>query len=305
MSRFAAPSARDRGQILVVGAFAIALLIVALAVVLNSAAFTENLATDGDGGAAQDALRFERDANASVAGMMVAVNREGNATKADLDAAVEEWEALANAEASTRGTVVAVNVTSVDEFGSRIAQANESRTFTDANETANWTAVNGTDKIASFEMTLNRSTLANETDADKFTVTATNGTADWNATFVDNGTAIVATVDGPSGTETCTVATNGTVVDFVDGRIGNQTCPALSITGQLDGPYTIAFEDATRATGTFELVVDKVISPDARFSADGPTLTDAIWKVSVRISYDSARVSYGSLFSVEVTDAPS
>lgn len=307
MSRFAAPSEHDRGQILVVGAFAIALLIVALAVVLNGAAFTENLATDGDGGAAQDALRFERDAKAGVAGTMVTVNRKGNA-KNDLEPAlteaVEDWEALTNAEASTRGMVVEVEVASGSaSYGSRIAQANDSRQFTDANGTANWTVVDGTEKIALFEMALNRSALANETDADQFTVTATNGTTDWSATFVDNGSAIVATVDGPSGTETCTVATNATVVDFVDGRIGNQTCSGLAIASQLDGPYTIGFEDATEATGTFELVVDKVISPDARFGAGGPTLTDAIWEVSVRISYDSARISYQTLFTVTVGDA--
>lgn len=326
LSRLVGQASDDRGQLLVVGAFAIALLIVALAVVLNAAAYTETLSTDGDGGVAQDAIRFERDVNRSVAGTMYTVNRQnGDATEADLSDALAEWEKRVNDDGATRGVVTNVEVVSGSAtFGSRIAQENESRGFTDANGTANWTVVNETDEVAQFRLTLNRTTLTNESDPDPFTVSATNGTANWSATFVDNGTAINATVVGPSETATCSLPTsftvgnvtgngtvenvtyNTTVVNVAAGTLGNQSCPQLAFTEILGGPYAIGFENAENTTGTFELVVDKQVAEfptDGRFGTDGPTLTDALWSAEMRVSYDSARVSYTTQITAYVEGA--
>lgn len=296
----------DRGQILVVGAFAIALLLVALAIVLNGAAATENLATDGDGGAARDAIRFERDAKAGVAGAMVAVNREAYETEVGLEAAleetVEEWSAAADQSGASRGVSVTVDDVSVVSYGVRVAQENDSRTFVDADGSADWTLASDADDVALFRARLDRSSLANETAGDPFSVTATDGTDTWRATFVDDGTAINVVVVGPEGTTTCSTTANETVVDFVAGSLGNQSCPALSLSDDLTGPYAVGVENATNATGTFEFVVgpNATVADDGRFGADGPTRSPALYEVQVSIDYESARVSYGNTFTVEV-----
>lgn len=299
----------DRGQILVVGAFAIALLLVALAVVLNGAAVTENLATDGDGGAVRDAIRLERDAKAGVAGAMVAVNREGYETEADLETAlvdaVAEWSAAADENGANRGVSVTVDDVSVGSYGVRVAQENDSRTFADANGSADWTLASDADDVPLFRARLNRSSLTNETAGDPFTVIATDGADTWRATFVDNGTATNVTVEGPGGTTTCSTTANETAVDFVAGSLGNQSCSALSFSDDLAGPYTVGFENATNATGTFELVVgpNATVADDGRFGADGPTRSPALYEVQVSVDYESARVSYGNTITVEVGEA--
>ncbi|MEF8907354.1 MAG: hypothetical protein V5A13_05805, partial [Haloarculaceae archaeon] len=48
---------RDRGQIILVTAFALAVAFVALSVVINGAIFTQNLATRGDTAGGGDALQ--------------------------------------------------------------------------------------------------------------------------------------------------------------------------------------------------------------------------------------------------------
>jgi hypothetical protein len=318
LSRLVGEASDDRGQLLVVGAFAIALLIVALAVTLNAAAYTETLSTDGDGGVAQDAIRFERDVDQSVGGTMLAVSREGDADVTDLNAALTEWEKQVNEDGATRGVVADVEVVGPTTYGARIAQENESRGFVDANGTANWTVVDATSNVAQFRLTLNRTTLTNESEPNPFTVSVTDGTDDWNVTFVDNGSAINATVVDPSGTTICSVpmnatagngtatTSNTTVVNFAAGTLGNQSCPALAFTDTLASPYTISFENAANTTGTFELVVDKQVgsfTPGDRFGGDGPTLTRALWSTDVTISYETARVSYATQITVYVEGA--
>ena len=64
----------DRGQIILVAAFAIAVIFVSLALIVNSAIFTENLASRGETAGSDGALSMRAMVETNVGDSMEAIN---------------------------------------------------------------------------------------------------------------------------------------------------------------------------------------------------------------------------------------
>jgi hypothetical protein len=301
----------DRAQLLLVGAFALAVLVVALALVTNGAAQTETLATDRtDAGDLRDAVRFRDDVRRGLGGIVDTVNRNGDddygALRDDLNASVEEWERLAARGSAGDGVGVSVELTNdpltSDERGSRISQTPE-REFTDSNGTANWRLASSVDRTRAFEVNVSRANLSSGCGG-CFTVVAENGTATWRAQFTRGPSEIQVAVDGPTGAETCTIPADSTVVDLSAGTVPDRSCSFPAFAEGLGGPYNITYQNGDAGTGTYALVIDtdEPLVDDSPYAATGPSLSRAIYSADVTVRYRTPSLTYTTTVRVTPGD---
>ena len=88
----------DRGQLILVGAFIIAAAFIVLALVVNSAIFTENLATRDDVPGSQDALEFRDEVHQGVSNVIEGTNQNNGQTETDAEESVTEVGVLTGVE---------------------------------------------------------------------------------------------------------------------------------------------------------------------------------------------------------------
>lgn len=303
----AAPNAasgdRDRAQLLLVGAFTLAVLVVVLALALNGAAHTENLATERtDVQDGRDAVRFQHSVRRGVGGGVEAVNHRNDTSYNDLrsalEAAVSEWEALATRGSAGESVGISVGLTDDWEKGSRIAQTTV-RNFTDAKETANWTLASSVGRTRAFEMNVSRAKLSSSCTSGCFGIVADNGSATWRASVTNNSSAIEVTVDGPTGTDTCRVTADSVVVDFSAGTMADGACSFPGFADGLSGPYNVTYENGSSGNGTYELVVDTDVVDDSRYANDAnPSVSPAIYSTNVSLTYQTPRLTYTTVLRV-------
>ena len=86
----------DRGQMIIVAAFVLAVSIVALALILNSAIFTQNLASRSGSSGTTEALAERSSVEQGVGDLMYHLNYEDNpgtylALETEMDSSLETW----------------------------------------------------------------------------------------------------------------------------------------------------------------------------------------------------------------------
>jgi hypothetical protein len=81
----------DRGQLILLGGLTLAVLLVGLAVILNAAIYSENLASRGDAIGADDALVFRDETETAVSGLIAGVNADSTLGESELRTAIADW----------------------------------------------------------------------------------------------------------------------------------------------------------------------------------------------------------------------
>ncbi|ELZ97294.1 hypothetical protein C439_18268 [Haloferax mediterranei ATCC 33500] len=290
-------SGRDRAQLLLVGAFAIAVLVLSLALVLNGAAQTETLATEStDVHDGRDAVRFEHSVRRGVGGTVESVNRRNNTSYADLkDAlktAVNDWDAVAARGSAGEGVSTSVNYRSM-ERGSRIEQTT-TRDFSDATGTENWTLASSVTQTRDYRMNVSRTSLSSDCSSGCFEIVADDGSDTWRASFTEDGSEIEMTVVAPSGTDTCRVAADSAVVNLSAGTMDDGACSFPGFADGLSGPYSISYENGSLGEGTYEQEVDTSVTNDTRYAAGGPTVSPSIYSTNVSVTYETPQLMYNT-----------
>lgn len=300
---------RNRGQLILIAAFALAVTFVALALVVNSAIFTENLASRGETGGSADALTLRHDVEMGVGRSIESANVYNTSSQSELEKGVNEGIGNVNTAFSKQnaaGTAI-VNVSEPGSvtYGSRVVQ-NESggRHFGPNNQPllANeWTVMYGVQRVtASSEpgngtrtFTMNVSKVPN-TYTSAFTVTAYNyttpdGSAEkWEMRIWGSTTNILAGTDlnievrkTSTGTdESCTVEVDReyATIDVTGGTVAGEPCDALR-KGSFDGrfsngvgqKYNITYENGDEIKGNYSLVT----ANNSAANMDAPNLNDS------------------------------
>jgi hypothetical protein len=324
----------ERGQILLVAAFILAVTFVTLALVVNSAIFTENLATRDDVAGSHDALEVRYELQENVGNLMPAVNNESlgddTALRTDMQEGVENITIDLGIQQSTQGRLV--NVTYVDEtVGTKYAQ-NESRNFTSAapSNSINWNLTEYDDfDVRDFTINVtDPSTLSGSTPfrvvvADRFAPVE-----EWNLTVTEGPNPGETTVEvrhsEHSGVESCTRdhSSDGFVrIDITGGTVGGEPCPALTRlsdgtqmwfgTGVPDTRY-IGFRNADNIEGTYSFILDVPMDtasagfPSASEShpPDNTFDEDALYSVTVFYEFYTASVRYETDIRVAPGEVP-
>lgn len=301
-------AARDRAQVLLVGAVVVALAVLALVVVLNSTVVTE---TSGDAsavGAVDAATEFTYEVRRNAKSIAVRTSlgenyTDADAVRADLAAAMGNYsDLLAASVAAEHGAHASVRLAGVPENGSRVRQLDD-RTFVDGGGAGSWDVVDGTTELGWFVLNLN-ATLVSETSP--LVATASNGSATARYAVRRNGSTgslrVTATVDGATVTRTCSPSGGRVALDLVSGRSATGGCTVPGLDG-VEGPLTgVGFENGTQAKGVYELVVENATATTVGTCAGGapPCRGPVPWSTTLDVTYRDGSLSYEHTLTSDV-----
>ncbi|MEA5408398.1 hypothetical protein VB773_13045 [Haloarculaceae archaeon H-GB2-1] len=154
---------RDRGQLILVAGFALAVAFVALALVLNAAIFTGSLATRGENTGANDALAYRQTVETDVGELLQYAN-EVNASdsygdlETNVTVGVNEMSNLSARLQVRTGTVSNVSLQS-SVSGTRILQNDTTaRRFTNESGDSDWTMAEGVQQTRAFTIEIDNDT---------------------------------------------------------------------------------------------------------------------------------------------------
>lgn len=304
----------DRGQIILIAAFILAVSFVVLAVVVNSAIFTENLSTRDDVAGSQDALEYRAELKGGVESIVESVNENATLGQSDVEASVQSLSTHSGLSQSRLGRIV--NVSSLtSESGKRIAQDNSSRNFTSNDSAADWTVVSGVSETRNFVIN-----VTNPNSSINFDVLANESVgSEWEMTIDTSGNFTVS-VETSTSSETpeCTRSQTGShvIIDVTDATVDGEPCHALYRL-QSSGDkmwfaeglsnYDIEFDDGNEVEGTYSLVVDAGATINAS-NFDGPQNDDfpyyqdagIIWSSTIKYAYFTSALTY----QTEIEAAP-
>lgn len=306
----------ERGQIILIAAFALAVTFVSLALVVNSAIFTENLASRGETSGSDDALVVRYEVEQSVGETIEYANTYNTSSENKQEANVTESVGTISdsitAQQAATGKIVVVDGPTNFEDGTRIRDntSDGGSTFENASTggtlQANWTVVNDIDRTRAFRMNL---TEVNDASAG-FVVNLTEDSSGetWQM-VVTNDTAsmeYVVTVKQQSSTVgSCVVddSTSFVRIDVTGGLVGGEPCPHLRYGAGIDGSYDLIYNNSDDVTGNYSLVVDNDITstPDdlsGSRTTDEPYVTNAIYSATVTYRYDGPEIRYDTFVRV-------
>jgi hypothetical protein len=262
----------SRGQLVLVAALGLAVVFVALALLLNTVIYAENLATRGADVGGGDAVAYQAAAESGAAGGVARANEYNysgyDAAVRRVRADVARWSGDAGAYAaldSSAASATLVNVTN----GTTIAQ-DEHGTFTNDDGDANWGVADGVTGVRRFEMNVTRSSLHARSGAfpdattllgsGSFRASVANAShsvdvAIFNDTASGDVTVQVVNASG-SLAGTCSVDADNATVDLTEGRVGGSDCAALDVPG-VEGSFGVSYQNADQVEGVYGLVVDE------------------------------------------------
>lgn len=310
-----APS--DRAQLFLVGALSLAVLFVALALLLNTAIYTDNLAARGASADAGAVVEYRNVAADGAALGLRGANYRNNSSYADLesalDANVAAWASASGTHRAADGVAAGTEMDSVVR-GTRIEQ-DEVREFTNRSGAQNWTAArdvharNFTMVVESnslISLETDDDTLGEMTGSDLYYLTLTDSTDQTWYVFLYEasvGTVGVEVWDETSRLGTCTASGSSVTVDVTNASVGGSRCAPLAFFDDVSGTYDLAHHTGSLISvqGTYSLVVDRPVGDfDTTTSghyyadADGssPYVTPALYSADVRVTYRDPAVDY-------------
>jgi len=307
----------ERGQILLIAAFAMAVTFVSLALVVNSAIFTENLASRGETSGSDDALVVRHEVQQSVGESIEYANTYNASSDATLTANVTDSVAtirnsVANQQAST-GKIVAIEGPAGFNHGTRIRDnasaggSNFTNASTGGTPREDWTVVSDVDRTRAFTMNL---TDAPASDGFVVNLTADGSPSTWRmvVTRDTSPTEYTVTVHRQGTTVgSCTVGDSPEYVriDLTRGLVGGQPCPHLRYGAGIDDEYDLHFNNSDAVTGNYSMIVDRDLSPttppvnlSGSRADDDPYVTHAIYAADVIYRYDGPDITYNTTVRV-------
>lgn len=329
---------RDRGQVLLIGAVAVAFVLLGLVVVYNAQLSARPTST-GATGAVEEAEELNREARRNARVLAVRTNHAEPYydNESSLNAAVNDSFRsydilLARSYGESTGAVVGVRYAGASQTGTRVVQSVD-RPFTEpagaGPNATEWTpAERDTSRqnpprwdVGWLVLNLNVTDLS---ETDPFVVRVYNATDDPTAsprrttyrfqrnetgsTVVDVNVTTTATGLSPRGA-TCNPTGNRSLVDLRRGFSFTGNCTFGPSVSALDGPHEVEFRHGDRATGQFTLVTNATasersdlndLSGCAAVSGAEPCNTPAVWSARVATAYTTADVSYENEQNVTV-----
>jgi len=291
----------SRAQLILVTAFALAAILLGLAIIVNSAIFTENLATRSENVESTEALEY-RQGVTQFTGEVIDFANEHNHTshetiRDNVTIGIEDTNRYTGVMSSEDGAGLSVTFDDYTD-GARIFQ-DTGDDFANNQSEPDWTLAEDIENTRAF--TLNTTEIGPGT----FTVVAADSasTDEWRLDIEED--EIEVTHQGE--TESCDYDVAD--VDLTSGTVNGETCPALIDTENGEpmqfaagfDEYDIRFEDGdVIREGNFSLVVDDddvdTIRDDDYAEidgpGDGPYVRPAMYSARLGLEYETSRVNY-------------
>ncbi|MGB9931843.1 hypothetical protein [Haloarcula amylolytica] len=293
--------ASERGQLLLIGGIAVAIVVFSTILFAHSLAVTDGITTTGSA----DTIERSADREASVErdlGVLAARTRGD-----DLDGFEERYEnALRNytrthnrVVASSGGTYLNATLNESSSLGTEVNQTTASRFDRPGGTGSNvhWDIARSVDRVVVFNLTVTRIPGVGR----EFIVKVEGDSGDtWKMVVTEPGNKEVA-VTPPSGPTTTCSGSGDADVDLLAGTcdIGGTPGTFPSFTETLDAPYTVRIEKGNRARGTYRFAAIGNFpgtSYDSGDTAPYPVVP------AVDTTYDTPSASYNRTVRVGVDD---
>lgn len=299
----------DRGQIILIAGFALAVIFIALALVVNSAIFTENLATRGETTGGSDALIERHQVEESVATIAESANNDSTNPSTEIERSVENLSLQGSVQNAESGRITSVDIDPESRV-TRLYQENDSRSYVNATGEPDWTLATGPDQFRAVEFNVSTDNLA-EVDRPQrdqaFNFLVKDASNTWEMFVYQNDTTDNYNVTvSDSGEYTCEIS--GSTPSFLDIQIntsglyvddGSSTCVKNSVPKP---SYNVtSFENGDKANGTYSIALE---GPDTinqtNFDETGSPKAD-VWIEELEVMYrhETTRLQYVTNFTVE------
>ena len=323
----------DRGQLFLVGALSLAVLFVGFALLLNTAIYTENLATRNTDPGTDPSISYRSAAEEAAREMLVHENANNTAetdytfpevrTRYDRD--VDSWSDGVGIHAArrARATDMTLDETSA-VHGTRIEQTNGTLAFTNRSGATTWDVVDDV-AVRDVRFTVDRDSLAasntSALDNSPFHLRIREqGTGETYRVYLfddsdTGGDDVTVAVAHGGSIEQCTFTGGATAaVDVSNANINGTACDAFDLLDLTDTEVEtenldLRFVNGDNAVGTYELTVSSGLSfgPGTNFydnegpDADegSPFLSAVVYEASVVVTYESTDVYYQTTIAID------
>ncbi len=289
----------SRGQIVVVGALLIGTILVGIALVVNGAIYSENLAsqqTTSTKEVVDTRTEIWTTVNASLgdANQDETVNDSHEALASDLPPRITRDTRHVTDGAAERGTIASVSVSNITNR-TIVTHDDDEAAFTDATGEANWTVASSVIRLENTRMDVNTSSLQPAGAADAFTLAIDNGST-WSMTVTDppTGGGVQVETSGYDGTtSTCTASGDRVWINITAGTLDGTDCPGLAASHP-DDPATVTYQYGDTVKGTYHVSAVMTAPADTdRFDTTGaPSATYAVESATITYRYQSTRIQY-------------
>jgi hypothetical protein len=314
------PDDRSRGQLLLVGAAVLALVIIGIVVVVNTSLFTENVEAPGVSSGVTQVSEIDYNLRQAVRTLTVRVNHQSvNHTSSGIQSQV--GRNVTNLSKATRATFVASQSTAVavdynrgsSTLGTRVVQERDGYLTDDGTEFGQpeWRPVQG-QNIGWFVLNLNvtemenvpvHANVSNSTGASvNITMTKVNATSP----DVRINTSVSG---GPESSVVCDPASGRLLIDLQSGESFTDDSCRFNGTSSITNASTADFEAGDHAQGSYSVVANEsggvsgVIGglPECRsVSPDTPCRSPVVWSANVTISVRDSTVAYENTHNISV-----
>lgn len=297
-----------RGQVIVVVALLLAVVFVALAVILNSAIYAENLSTreTADSIEASGAVsEAADDVEAAIRRVNADADRSHEVLGTNLTAIVDARANASTDRHAVRGAAYSLSLVGTTN-GTQIRQ-NTSRAFTNETGSGSWNLTEDAENVRDFRLNVSRDTLEETNESglgadDPFYVYAHNGSGEWRAyVYRDDETGDVnVTVEADGEIQrTCRVADVETArIDLTAGTLEGTPCETLALSEWKEDEWeAVGYRNVDageeNVTGTYGLVVRDATIPDGYAEApDSPFTADAIYDAEIEVAYVRSDITH-------------
>ncbi|QLD85624.1 hypothetical protein HWV23_07760 [Natronomonas halophila] len=320
--------ADDRGQLLVIGAVAMALVLVGFGIVLNAVLYTDARAAQERATSGGDTYRFHQSIHDGIGGGVFYANYDDYGSYARLVDRVRTSTRTWTENASAHYAVNAVAIVSRVRDSTNGTQVTQSadRPLTNAGGESDWTVASDVTGVRRFSLNVSRDSLV-ESAADP-TVSDLNSQGVTRIRAEDDDSAaertvylyrnssdyvVVETAHNGTSLGRCSVQAPEAAVDLTEGTVASQNCPSLQFPA-LAGPYSIEIENGDSATARYSLVVDEERQnlDDDNFTGAGsdcggtagPMATRALYSATVNASYLTDKQAYRTNVTVAPETTP-
>ncbi|MFW6320779.1 MAG: DUF7261 family protein, partial [Halohasta sp.] len=288
-------------QLLVITALALAVILVTVALLLNAAVFTENVATQETAAEGRDALAFRADLVDGIGDLIETGNADGDYDSDDVSKGINNTAPLVERQYARHGIVANTSYNNTTA-GDRLEWDGDG-TFTDSEDNPIWRPVPDLNETRNFTVSVDPDDLENDpsnVEDQAFGVRLVNESDESgeNVTqyvYKDGDEVVVDEANETQGpTRQCAIeADNPTTVDLTGDRLSNDSSTVECFRGLWADvpPEAIEFRNGDAAGGTFALTVDDASSPtdDSHVAS-----TEAVYSATVDVVYQSPELTYES-----------
>jgi hypothetical protein len=321
----------ERGQLILVGALAVAVSIVGLTVFLNTTLFTESVAPSTSNDQIDEARQFELQTRQDATELLHRVNtaernRTATGVGSSASAAVANYSEVLAASYARSGSVtvgVAIDVARSGN-GTRVVQVADANLTApggsgdESFESGDW------EPLSESGVTSPRQTVGwfvadvnvKETRTSAATLTFENATgAELEVELRRNetGTGGDLTVRSeasfaPTRQVTCDPTFGRALVDLYRGEVTADNCADASFTGvdELSPPHSLEVEDGRNLVAEYEYVLNETAPGNgidecvSGVDVTDPCETPALWRVNLSTTYRGTRVEYTNGLNVSI-----